>query len=60
MLQINGVGTVDEIYKQVHPVFSSFNFEVFGFCFPHVVDHLPNILFFFFFFDGNQFCSEAG
>lgn len=33
MLQINAVGTVDEIYKQVYPVFASFNFEVFGFCF---------------------------
>ncbi|KAG7014819.1 hypothetical protein SDJN02_22448, partial [Cucurbita argyrosperma subsp. argyrosperma] len=27
LYKINGVGTVDEIYKQVHPVFSSFHFE---------------------------------
>ncbi|XP_022985501.1 UMP-CMP kinase-like isoform X2 [Cucurbita maxima] len=27
LYKINGVGTVDEIYKQVHPVFSTFNFE---------------------------------
>lgn len=33
LLQIKAVGTVDEIYKQVYPVFASLNFEVFRFCF---------------------------